>query len=90
MLSIKQILVAGHSEMRCAKYDTATGKCYAPIRNQGVAYLQEAYSFYNGAAICQSPMTNPIHHLMEMALGVQIMHLAQTKWETLAQEKLSQ
>jgi len=60
MLSIKQILVAGHSEMRCAKYDTATGKCYAPIRNQGVAYLQEAYSFYNGAAICQSPMTNPI------------------------------
>jgi len=60
MMNIKKMLVSAHSEMRCAKYDIATGKCYAPIRNQGVAYLQEAYSFYNGAAICQSPMTNPI------------------------------
>jgi len=38
----------------------ATGNCYAPIRNQAVSFLQEAYSFYNGGAICQSPWTNPI------------------------------
>jgi len=52
--------VSSHSQMRCAKYDMATGNCYAPIRNQASSFLQEAYSFYNGAAICQSPWTNPI------------------------------
>jgi len=46
--------------MRCAKYNKATGTCAAPIRNQYVAFLQEAFSFYNGGTLCQSPMTNPI------------------------------
>lgn len=54
------VLVSAHSQMRCAKYDKATRECHAPIRNQGVSYVQEAYSFTNGAPICQSPMSNPI------------------------------
>jgi len=52
--------VFGHSQMRCAKYNKATGTCSAPIRNQGQAFGQESYPFSNGAAICQAPMMNPI------------------------------
>jgi len=59
MMVSSSVIVSAHSEMRCAKYDIATGACAAPIRNSGVAFLQEAYTF-NGGAICQSPMSNPI------------------------------
>jgi len=50
----------GHSQMICANYNTQTGACSAPIRNEEVAFEQEAYLYTTGSAICQSPMTNPI------------------------------
>jgi len=59
-VSIFNGMVSGHSQMRCAKYDLASGTCYAPIRNEGVAFEQEAYLYTNGAPICQSAWTNPI------------------------------
>jgi len=60
VMSVMVSLVSAHSEMRCAKYDTASGQCSAAIRNAGAAFLQEAYLFTNGAPICQSAMSNPI------------------------------
>lgn len=54
------ISVHGHSQMRCAKYDVATGKCYAPIRSSGVSFMEEGNDMLNGGGVCQVPMANPI------------------------------
>jgi hypothetical protein len=56
----KILLVSAHSQMKCAKWDPNTGNCAAGIRNEGSAFLQEAYLYTYGAPICQSPWTNPI------------------------------
>jgi len=48
----------GHSQMRCANYDMVSGNCLAPIRDQGVAFDQEANLITAG--LCQSPMSDPI------------------------------
>lgn len=51
----------GHSELRCAKYNSATGDCDAPIRGEGYAFMQEAYDLSSGSnGICQYPWVNPI------------------------------
>lgn len=50
-------LIFGHSQMRCAKYNKATGACTAGIRNAGVAFMEE--SFRPGST-CQAPWTNSI------------------------------
>eukprot|EP01114_Cavostelium_apophysatum_P003657 TRINITY_DN1371_c0_g1_i4.p1 TRINITY_DN1371_c0_g1~~TRINITY_DN1371_c0_g1_i4.p1 ORF type:complete len:335 (+),score=52.11 TRINITY_DN1371_c0_g1_i4:185-1189(+) len=52
-------LVSGHSQMRCAKYNKATGTCSAPIRNAAVSFGEESF-IYSGGSICQKPMSNPI------------------------------
>jgi len=49
-----------HSQMRCAKFDIATGNCYAAIRNEGVAFEEEDNDMTTGGGVCQSPMSNPI------------------------------
>lgn len=50
----------GHSQMRCAKYDMATGNCYAPIRDAGESFIEEGNDMMAGGGICQKPMTSPI------------------------------
>jgi len=54
------LLVSAHSQMKCAKWDPITGTCSAGIRNEGAAFLQEAYFYTYGSPICQSGWTNPI------------------------------
>jgi len=46
--------------MRCAKWDITTGDCLAAVRNEGYAFLTEAYLMTPGTPICQFPWANPI------------------------------
>lgn len=50
----------GHSQMRCANYDMATGNCLAPIRDWEEAYQDEDNDITAGGGTCQSSWTNPI------------------------------
>nr|BAJ93492.1 predicted protein [Hordeum vulgare subsp. vulgare] len=51
----------GHSQMRCAKYNPQTGDCYAPIRNAGESFTEEAHDISTGqGGLCQKPMSTPI------------------------------